>query len=460
MLQAGDRVVAGISGGADSVCLLFLLRAYTQKLPISLAVVHINHGIRKEAAEDAAFVENLCKQWEIPFFLRNVDVRALAAKEKCSEEEAGRRARYAAFSQVAEEINANKIAVAHNANDCSETMLFHLFRGTGVKGLSGIAPVRDNIVRPILCLERGEIEVFLKEQGMTFCQDATNETDDYTRNRIRHHILPFAEKEIVSGCVSHMSQAAAILSQVEDYLEQQTKSAMKSCVKYPDEDDNLSGQIEIELAPFFRFHSIIQERILLQVIKELTPFQKDISAVHVKLLMDVCSGESGRKVSLPFGIVGIREYERVMLKRAGEHKDGKMQETELSLMLLENGSYEVAADLETKLIFSLFPYEKNQEVPQNQYTKWFDYDKIEKSLTIRTRKSGDYFTIKSGESSMCHKALKDYMITEKIPRERRDELWILAEGNHILWLPGYRISEYYKITENTKQVLQVQLITK
>ena len=160
MLQAGDRVVAGISGGADSVCLLFLLRAYAQKLPISLAVVHINHGIRKEAAEDAAFVENLCKQWEIPFFLRNVDVRALAAKEKCSEEEAGRRARYAAFSQVAEEINANKIAVAHNANDCSETMLFHLFRGTGVKGLSGIAPVRDNIVRPILCLERGEIEVF------------------------------------------------------------------------------------------------------------------------------------------------------------------------------------------------------------------------------------------------------------------------------------------------------------
>ena len=157
MLQPGDRVVAGISGGADSVCLLFLLLAYAKKVPITLAVVHINHGIRSEAGEDASFVENLCRRLEIPFYLRKVDVRALAAKQKCSEEDAGRRARYEAFSQVAEELSANKIAVAHNANDCSETMLFHLFRGTGVRGLAGILPVRGKIIRPLLCLERKEV---------------------------------------------------------------------------------------------------------------------------------------------------------------------------------------------------------------------------------------------------------------------------------------------------------------
>ena len=451
MLKPGDRVVAGISGGADSVCLLFLLRAYAGRVPITLTVVHVNHGIRKEAARDAAFVEELCRQWEIPFYRRSYDVKAIAREKKCSEEEAGRKVRYEAFAEVAKEIGAGKIAVAHNANDCSETMLFHLFRGTGIKGLSGIAPVRDNIIRPILCLERTEIEAYLEEQELTFCQDATNETDDYTRNRIRHHILPYAKEEISSGCINNMTRAAGILAQVEDYLEQQTKSAMELCVKSPEKN-----RYCIALEPFFGLHSVIRERILLQVIKELTPARKDISAVHVKLLLDVCNGETGRSVSLPFGIVGIREYENVIVKK--ERVDSSPVQTTVSLSIQELGQepVEVVTDTGEKLIFTVFDYEKNQEVPQNEYTKWFDCDKIVKSLEIRTRRQGDFLSIRSGVGDICHKTLKDYMITEKIPRESRDTTLLLAEGSHVLWLPGYRISEFYKVTENTKRILQVE----
>ena len=193
MLKPGDRVVAGISGGADSVCLLFVLLEWAKVCPLELAVVHVNHGIRKEAGEDAAYVKSLCEAHCLPFYLLEKDVRERAEQEKCSEEEAGRKTRYEAFEAVAKEIGADYIAVAHNSNDRSETMLFHLFRGSGIKGLGSIQPVRDNIIRPILCLERKEIEAYLEDRGITYCQDATNATDDYTRNRIRHHILPYAE---------------------------------------------------------------------------------------------------------------------------------------------------------------------------------------------------------------------------------------------------------------------------
>ena len=476
MLQPGDRVVAGISGGADSVCLLFLLLAYAKKVPITLAVVHINHGIRSEAGEDASFVENLCRRLEIPFYLRKVDVRALAAKQKCSEEDAGRRARYEAFSQVAEELSANKIAVAHNANDCSETMLFHLFRGTGVRGLAGILPVRGNIIRPLLCLERKEIEAYLQKRGISFCLDGTNEKDDYTRNRIRHHILPYAEREIVSGCVSHMTQTAAMMSVVEDYLSRQTNEAMESCVhreytqtaeacnqanhSMQESTGDQLWQIRIDLDSFCGLHSVIQDRIILQSLKELTPHQKDISAVHVRLIMDLCEGDSGRRASLPFGIVGIREYKELILSRQDPNAMAKLPEKTISLALLQGGSYVLSLDEQSRLVLSVLPYKKFEDVPQNQYTKWFDYDKIKKSLELRGRKQGDFLIIRNGADGISHKTLKQYMITEKIPLKQRDRIWVLAEENHILWLIGYRISEYYKITDDTTRILQVQFITK
>lgn len=452
MLQAGDRIVAGISGGADSVCLLFVLLEYAKKVPISLAVVHVNHGIRKEATEDAQYVERLCKQYELPFYLANVDVKQKAAIDKCSEEEAGRKARYEVFMQAAADFQANKIAVAHNSNDRSETMLFHLFRGSGIRGLGSIRPVRDNIIRPILCLERQEIEAYLQEAELAYCQDATNEEDDYTRNRIRHHILPYAEKEIVTGCVGHMAQTADMLSRVDDYLEMQTGMAMKACV----EEDKKAYSIVINIPKFRMQHTVIQERILLTVIKRLTPYQKDISAVHVRALQSLFSSETGKMISLPFSISARREYEKVILEIANSNEK-VIEEKEIIMEELSANPTEVKFDEQTTFTFSIFPYEKNSKVPQNQYTKWFDYDKIEQSLTLRKRRTGDYLSIRDGEGGISRKSLKNYMITEKIPRTGRDNIPILAEDEHVLWLVGFRISEYYKIDENTKRILQVQL---
>ena len=469
MLQAHDRVVAGVSGGADSVCLLFLLLEWQKICPIDIAVVHVNHGIRAEAGEDARYVEQLCKARGIPFFLTRADVRDRARLEKISEEEAGRRTRYETFEQAAEDWGATKIAVAHNSNDRSETQLFHLFRGSGIRGLASILPVRDNIIRPILCLERWEIEDFLTQQGIAYCKDVTNDEDDYTRNRIRHHILPYAEQNIARGCVAHMNRTAELLAETEEYLELQTNAAAGQCIRREGDE---ASTVHIGVEPFLALHPVIRKRLLYEEVKKLSPGQKDITYQHIAELLTLFTQEGNRTICLPFGIRGRRQYEQVLLTipatQTTNAADSGMQTAVTPLWQQDPemvpGQTKTAECALGTLEYSVWEapggHEKNQEVPTNQYTKWFDYDKIKKCPMIRTRQTGDYLTIADGRGGMIRKSLKNYFVDQKIPRKERDRLPILAEDDHVLWVVGYRISEYYKVTENTKRILKVQLIRK
>ena len=238
MIAPGDTVVAGVSGGADSVCLFLMLCELAEEIDFHLAVVHVNHKIRPEAAADAAYVEELCKSRNIPFILEEKDVKEYAREKHLSEEEAGREVRYQAFEEAlgkygscsGEKEGQGRIAVAHNANDRAETMLFHLFRGTGLTGAGGIRAVRGHIVRPLLCLRREEIEEYLGKKGVFFCIDRTNLEDTYTRNRIRNHILPFAEKEICAGAIDHMCRAGDLFLEADAYIRGQAEKACRSCI--------------------------------------------------------------------------------------------------------------------------------------------------------------------------------------------------------------------------------------
>lgn len=467
MTSPGSSIVVGVSGGADSVCLLFVLLEYAKRVPLKLAAVHINHGLRPDAGDDAAFVEKLCRQEGIPFFLREVDVNAFAASEKYSAEEAGRILRYRAFREIAAFLSADRIAVAHNGNDQAETIMFHLFRGSGPRGLCGIPPVREEIIRPLLCLQRDEIEGYLKKRGITFCTDNTNLEDDYTRNRIRHYVLPFAQEQVSSGAVAHICHTAELLSEVEEYLEQQTEEAVSQCVEVHFSDntgcrecDSFRFLIDVEL--FGRLHGAIQKRLLLRLIKMLSPGHKNIAAVHVEEVLLLFEKEGNPALNLPFGITAERSYGQVLLCRSKKGaKDGPTDmEVRVELprgetkrpMVYEMGNFGEAE-------ISVFFLKKGQKIPQNQCTKWFDCDKIMESLVLRFRRTGDFFCIADGHGGMIRKVLKDYMITEKIPRRDRGNVPLLADGNHVLWLTGYRISEYYKINENTKRVLQVKLLS-
>ena len=427
LVQPGDKLILGVSGGADSVCLLFLSLEYRRRMDFEMAVVHVNHGLRgEEAGEDARYVEALCREKEICCYPVQGNVAELAASERCSVEDAGRRLRYRAFYQAMEELGGTKIAVAHNAGDRAETMLLHLFRGSGLRGLCGMEPVRGRIIRPLLCLEREEIEAYLRERGISWRTDSTNREDEYTRNRIRHHILPMAEQKVNPGVIGHMCRTADILAEAEDYLQVQTREAREQCVR---------GNA-VDAAAFERLHPVLRKRVLLGILEELSPTGKDIAAVHVDSVLSLFEEQGNRSICLPFGIRFWRRYGEVRFGAAREQEtERRLPRPEFSEIFLKGG----------------------EEVPGKRYTKWFDYDKIKKPPVLRFRQRGDYLTISDGAGGIHRKSLKDYMITEKIPRELRDSIPVLAEDSHVLWLAGYRISEYYKVDRNTIRVLQVQL---
>lgn len=461
MLQKDNYVVTGVSGGADSVCLLLMLMELQSKIPFAIHVVHINHLIREEAGEDAAFVEALCKKLEIPFTLVEKDVEKLAKEEHISTEEAGRRVRYEAFEEVLCQYasgQTGKIAVAHNQSDCAETFLWNLFRGSGVKGLVGISPVRDRIIRPLLCLTRTEIEAYLTEKNVSFCIDCTNLENNYTRNKIRNQLIPFVEEEICRQSASHIAETCQKMQEINGLIQDMTQAAMEKCV-FSDESGTHLISSEWE-----QIHPTIRSYVMMDFLALAAGKRKDLETIHVEQLTDLLNRQCGREVDLPYGLKGIREYGGICLSK-------KKEESKAVYYALNTAEYEemeygrplrITMPSGEEFCFRILLVEnvKNCEnwqdleknIPVKPYTKWFDYDKIKDNIVIRNRRSGDYMTI----NSQCqHKALKSVFINDKVPGYQRDSLLLLADADHIIWVVDGRISSYYKVNANTKRILEV-----
>ena len=473
MIENGELVAVGVSGGADSVCLLHLLWRMSKEMPFRLLAVHVDHGVREDSAQDAAYVEQLCSKLDIPYYFQKVDMNGYAGERGLSAEEAGRQLRYTAYNEAlrkyCQKEEVCKIAVAHNANDRAETMLFHIFRGSGLKGFTSIRPVRGEVIRPVLCLEREEIEQYLAEQRIEYCHDSTNEEDEYTRNRIRHHILPYAEEEICCGAVTHMGELADILTETEDYLEKQTQEIYGRYVQEShfgeassdaDATDRRIRCIHVQCMQLLTEAPAMYKRVLLACMERLTPYRKDITGQHIADLVQLMMCNGSKELSLPYGIRAYKEYEQLILCHgtdAEELRDVGKENRDKSYKI--EPPMEISVPDEGEFAFTVLDYNKffcgkQQNIPENRYTKLFDYDRITTSLVLRTRKQGDYLTI---DRALHTKSVKQYMIDEKIPKTRRDNIHILADGAHILWIPGYRISERYKVDESTKRILQVQL---
>ena len=454
MLSPGDTVVAGISGGADSVCLFRILTEMKKSIDFDLHVVHVNHLIRAEAGEDESFVEELCRQHRISFHAVHADVEAIAEKKHITTEEAGREVRYEAFERYLKEYAKNgngKIAVAHNINDSAETVLFHLFRGSGVQGLTGILPVRDHIIRPLLCVERTEIEEYLHTIGQKYCTDKTNATDDYARNRIRHHILEYARKEICPEAVFHTQEAAEKLGDLYGLINRMTQKGYEQCVTIQNE------KMVIDKEKLLTQDKVLRSYIIMHAFGQLIGTRKDLSAVHVNSVLELMDKQPGRSISLPYGYCATREYEGIRIQRVQGKKNMKTGKTSSQPIALEpeNGVWKKAV-LESGevLEYGIFPRVLDELIPQKTYTKWFDYDKIKGRLFIRKREASDFIVINHKGQKQTIKA---YFVNEKVPREKRDEIDLLACDNHILWILGSRISGYYKVSEDTKRILKVNL---
>ena len=464
MIGKNDVVLAGVSGGSDSMAMLRILKELQGKLDFTLRVVHIHHGIRgKEADRDQSFVENICRKWQIPCTVYCYDVPGLSREWKLGEEETGRIVRKEAFQREAAVCGRKdseiKIALAHNQEDLAETMLHNLCRGTGLRGLCTMRPVDGEIIRPILCLNRDKIAEYLKEKKISHIQDSTNLSDEYTRNRIRHHILPMLEQQVNGKAAAHMAETAARISQAEEYLTQQSCLVLGEFHK---------GKEYYFTEKFFMEPQIIQVYALQQAMEQLAGRRKDLAAVHYEKVLELYEMQTGRRISLPYHMEARRDYEGVRLCRYGEEKSAGMIGEKHKGSDIQNGKTVCGkniSDREWKIripgtvtsplgIFSaeIFLYE-GQKIEEKKYTKWLDYDKIKNSLLIRNRQPGDYFVL--DETGRTQK-LKQYFVNEKILKEQRDTIPLVADGAHILWIVGYRISAYYKVSSTTKTILEIQ----
>ena len=465
MITEHDLVAAGVSGGADSLCLLFVLLEYRKKVPFELVVVHVNHGIRAEAARDAEFVKEICHREKVPYFLKEADVSKLAKEDHLSEEEAGRKVRYAAFEEALEiykkensssKIRECKIAVAHHQKDVAETVLFHMFRGTGIYGMSGILPVNNSIIRPLLFCSREEIEEFLVLRGQSWCIDHTNEEDTYTRNKIRHHILEYADREINEKATEHVARTAAMMASMREYLEVEVAKMMGQVAEVT------KDTVSINMEEMKQYPELLQGQFLLTVIDKLNPGRKDIGAGHIQDIQELCEKSGTKRIHLPGNLEVVKEYSTLWIKKqkiptsedngggAGKDKEGILWE---EIQELEPGRSYLLDDGSILDIF-LINAADFSGIEEKKYTKYFDYDKINNCLTLRCRQSGDYLTINEQGQ---RKLLKEYFINEKIPSSIRSHIPLIAEGNHILWVIGYRISANYKVTKETKEILQMTI---
>ncbi len=447
MICPGDKVVAGVSGGADSVCLLLLLKELCREKGAKLFAVHVNHCLRgAEADGDEAYVRELCDKLQVPLRVYSFDVKERAGREHLTLEEAGRVCRYEAFAQEAKRLDGARIAVAHHAGDQAETVLFRLFRGSGLRGLCGMSPVRDAIIRPLLFAERGEIEDWLKEQGIHWRTDSTNLSPDYTRNRIRSEILTTAREAVNAKAIRHVAEAAAELREVEDYLEQRTDAAYRLAVR-EEEDARF-----VFANAFAGEDPLIGGRLLRRCMAELGGL-KDVERLHIEQLRELMDKQTGSRIDLPDGRSARREYEGIRICGSGKSAS-QAQNAEASSAPIYPpipGSIEIRGQ---RWEFALKTAVENEIIPKKRYTKWFDYDRIKKCPEIRGRRPGDYLEI---DEAHRRKKLKAYLIDEKIPAGKRNELLLLADESHVLWIPGYRISEAYKVTENTRTILQVEI---
>ena len=471
LIENGDHIVAGLSGGPDSVCLFFALYMMREELGITLSAVHVNHKMRPGAAEeDQKYVEELCKKLGVHCASTARDCNALAESLGMTSEEAGRKARYEAFDAEADRIfaaagNAEKskikIALAHNAEDQAETLLFRIVRGTGTDGLAGIERKRKSengytVIRPILDVHRADIEAFCEENRLDARIDKTNLEAIYTRNKIRLGLVPYISENLNENITETLNRLASIASEDKEYMWKQAETAYSEALI--DSGENPSERA-FELAKLQEMHPAIRHRVMLKALSDIGLVQ-DVGMVHLENADDIIMrGITGKTGEFPDGYRLVIRYDKAVFKRETEGKVPKLVWKIVSYAEWEAYKAERTAAIKD---FAAFDYGALSEA--RAYAE----------PVLRTREAGDFIAIKSAkaqaeETSVSRKKLQDLLVDSKVPRDRRDDVLVAAAGSEILWIIGAdsgiadqplekgRFTANYRVKDTSKDVLILEL---
>ncbi len=393
MLQNDDKIITALSGGADSVSLLNALIELKAEYNLTIYAAHLNHNLRgDEAKRDEDFVRKLCQTKDIKLFVKSEDIRSLAKQRKQSEELCGRDERYRFFDELSAELGA-KVATAHTASDNAETVIFNLTRGAGINGLSGIAPVRDNIIRPLIYVTRDEVEDYCGANNLAFVTDSTNLQDEYTRNKIRHSVIPVL-KELNSDFENTIARESDMLRIVNSYIEIKTDEAIE--------------QIKTENGYDSKLLINLPKALRLSVIHKLCKLNK--GEVDYKIVKLIDNSLDGGAVTLESGLTAVC-------------KQG-------TLRFVKDSERDYFSEIELKSNSNFIYKDKEYSVKELKLEN--------ENIVFRTRRAGDTFTLPKRNVT---KTVKKLLNELKIPEEIRDSLILAAVGSEVLWIEGVGTSD-------------------
>lgn len=458
MIQHGDKIVVAVSGGADSMCLLSILNYLKNQYSFSLFVVHINHGIRKdESRAELSFVRMISSRIKVPFEALSVSIPNIAKEKRLSIEQAGRDVRYKFFLDTLKKYQAQKIATGHHLDDQVETILMRIIRGSGLKGLRGILPTRSCFIRPLIECNQKEIMAYCKRNKIIYCTDSSNNELFYFRNKIRHQLIPLLEKEYNSSVRKNLSTLNAIVQDEYDFLDEVTKKYYSRLLK-----EQTTQKIILDINQLLPLSTGLQRRIIREALNSLQNHLQNIQFKHIENIRELCLTDRGEKyLDLP-GEIQIRKiYQdleisyKKQLSKIWNKKKNNILEYKLLLsreekypclgIKIKSQKYELS---QTDFVECLKNTEKKQA--------YLDYDKLVLPLKIRNRRKGDRF-----KPLNCNyfKKIKSYFIDLKIPFHERDNVLFVADKlNRIVWIVGYQIDDRFKITQQSKEALNIKIL--
>lgn len=445
LIKKGDGIVVGLSGGPDSVCLLYLLISIREKIGINIAAAHLNHMLRGKAAdEDEEFAKRLCEKLNIEFFSKKVDINKYSKEHSLSSEAAGRKVRYEFFNDVMKKLNYNKIATAHNANDQAETVLMRMMRGAGLEGLCGIPVNRENkYIRPILFLKREEIENYCKEKGVKPRIDATNLERIYSRNKVRLDILPYMKENFNQDVIEAINRMSILLQEDNKFIDKEVNKIFNDKCKIFNKSVTINKEV-------FLLEEAVIKRVIRKSIEYVSGNKYDVELKHIEDVEKIQKHGTGKRINLPNNLIAINVYGDIKIKYEQEVNSNNNVRIITKSELIDN----VIVFNDFRMEFKVIDNNENINYNKNSFIKYFNFDKINKGITIRYRKNGDRI-IPIGLNGS--KKVKDIFIDMKIPKEDRDSIPILEFDNNISWIVGIKQSDLYKIRKDTKKVLKISI---
>lgn len=446
MIEEGATVLLCVSGGMDSMAMLDVFSSLKGELKIKLVVCHLNHNLRgAEAARDQGFVEKAAKDRGLGFYTKTLNEGELKEGGGSLQERA-REARYVFFVEAAKELNATRIALAHNKDDQAETVLMRILKGSGLKGLGGMPAVREPYIRPLIEVSRAEIEQYVKEHGVGFVEDSSNESTKYFRNQLRLELIPLLEGDYNPAIKEVLVSLSAMAERDYSFIENEAKGLFEST-----KESEGRRAIVFSRERLIGAHPALSARVFLMAINALKGSSKEIYSAHVDSFLNLIrSSEPAASVDLPGGLKLRRDYEQVIVELDAEQKDASGYEVLLNVPGV-TGLGETGESFKAEVL-------ENAPDPKeaSELAAFFDLDVVEEMdglCVVRTFRAGDRMTPMGLKG---HKKIQDIFVDDKVAKLTRAGVPILVCAGELLWVAGLRQSETAKLTSGTRRTLKVE----